>query len=92
MGDQPAERVRVWVSWAPMVPGPDHENGGALVEKGTLVPVGKQAWAFGRNRTDRIGSSVPTEIRFLENRNRSVLFRDRNRGNSVSVLSVRFRF
>jgi len=41
VGGQPAERVRVWVSWAPMVPGPDHENGGALVEKGTLVPVGK---------------------------------------------------
>jgi len=41
VGGQLAERVRVWVSWAPMVPGPDHENGGALVEKGTLVPVGK---------------------------------------------------
>lgn len=92
MGGQPAERVRVWVSWAPMVPGPDHENGGALVEKGTLVPVGKQAWAFGRNRTDRFGSSVPTELRFLNNRYRSVLFIDRNRAISVSVSSVRFRY
>ena len=37
-------------------------------------------------------SSVPTEIRFLKNRNRSVLLRNENRGNSVSVSSVRFPF
>ena len=49
-------------------------------------------WAFGSNRTVRFGSSVSTKFRFSRNRNRSVLFRDGNRENSVRFFSVRFRF
>ena len=40
--------------------------------------------------TEPIGS-VLEELRFLENRNRSVLFKAKNRETSGSVLSVRFR-
>ena len=42
-------------------------------------------WAFGYNRTDRFGSSVLGELRFLKNRNRSVLFRTKNRAILGSV-------
>jgi hypothetical protein len=38
------------------------------------------------------GSSVFEEIRFLENRNRSVLKNSRNRPFRLLVISVRFRF
>ena len=44
----------------------------------------EQAWAFDQNRTDRFGSSVLGEVRFLKNKNCSVLFRTRNQGTSVS--------
>ena len=40
--------------------------------------------------TEPIG--VPTELRFLDNRYRSVLFGSRNRVTSVSGSSVRFRY
>ena len=40
----------------------------------------------------RFGSSVFEEIRFLENRNRSVPRNFRNRVFRFSVISVRFRF